>query len=98
MCSRSAATSATGRDTCRAGSSQLDAAGLNCLALSPVYTTAPVGAPSQPDYLNAVLVADTTLTAAELLARCQATEAAFQRTRTGGMGSADTGCERHRLR
>ena len=60
--------------------------GLRLAALSPVYATAPVGGPPQPDYLNAVLVADTTLTAAELLARCQATEAAFQRTRTGVWG------------
>lgn len=56
--------------------------GLTLVALSPVYATAPVGGPAQPDYLNAVLVADTTLSPAELLARCQATEAAFQRTRT----------------
>ena len=60
----------------------LDDPGLTLVALSPVYTTAPVGGPPQPDYLNGVLVADTTLTAAELLARCQATEAAFQRIRT----------------
>jgi 2-amino-4-hydroxy-6-hydroxymethyldihydropteridine diphosphokinase len=56
--------------------------GLRLVALSPVYTTAPVGGPPQPAYLNAVLVADTTLIAVELLARCQATEAAFQRIRT----------------
>jgi 2-amino-4-hydroxy-6-hydroxymethyldihydropteridine diphosphokinase len=56
--------------------------GLKLVALSPVYTTAPVGGPPQPAYLNAVLVADTTLIAVELLARCQVTEAAFQRIRT----------------
>jgi 2-amino-4-hydroxy-6-hydroxymethyldihydropteridine diphosphokinase len=60
--------------------------GLTLAALSPVYATAPVGGPPQPDYLNAVLVADTTLTPVELLARCHATEAAFQRTRTETWG------------
>jgi 2-amino-4-hydroxy-6-hydroxymethyldihydropteridine diphosphokinase len=60
--------------------------GLRLAALSPVYATTPVGGPPQSDYLNAVLVADTTLTAAELLARGQATEAAFQRTRTDVWG------------
>jgi 2-amino-4-hydroxy-6-hydroxymethyldihydropteridine diphosphokinase len=65
--------------------------GLRLVALSPVYTTAPVGGPPQPAYLNAVLVADTTLIAVELLARCQATEAAFQRIRTevGGPRTLD---------
>jgi len=56
--------------------------GLSLVALSPVYATTPVGGPPQPDYLNAVLVADTTLAPAELLDLGQATEAAFQRTRT----------------
>jgi 2-amino-4-hydroxy-6-hydroxymethyldihydropteridine diphosphokinase len=60
--------------------------GLTLAALSPVYATAPVGGPPQPDYLNAVLVGDTTLTPAELLARCHATEAAFRRTRTEAWG------------
>ena len=33
------------------------APGLEEVAVSPVYETAPVGGPPQPDYLNAVLVA-----------------------------------------
>jgi 2-amino-4-hydroxy-6-hydroxymethyldihydropteridine diphosphokinase len=55
--------------------------GLILVALSPVYETVPVGGPPQPEYLNAVLVADTTLTPADLLRRCQAAEADFGRVR-----------------
>ena len=55
--------------------------GLTAVAVSGVYETAPVGGPEQPDYLNAVLVADTTLPAAALLRRCQQAEAAFHRVR-----------------
>jgi 2-amino-4-hydroxy-6-hydroxymethyldihydropteridine diphosphokinase len=55
--------------------------GLALVALSPVYATAPVGGPQQPEYLNAVLIAGTTLTPAALLSACQAAEAAFHRTR-----------------
>ena len=38
------------------------------LAISPVYQTAPVGGPSQPDYLNAVLTVATGLRPQDLLA------------------------------
>ena len=55
--------------------------GLTLVALSPVYETRPVGGPPQPEYLNAVLIADTTLPAADLLRRCQAVEATFGRVR-----------------
>lgn len=55
--------------------------GLTLTALSPVYETAPVGGPPQPDYLNAVLVARTTLTPAALLHRAHEAEQAFHRTR-----------------
>jgi 2-amino-4-hydroxy-6-hydroxymethyldihydropteridine diphosphokinase len=58
-----------------------DAPGLAFVALSPVYETVPVGGPRQPDYLNAVLIADTSLPAAALLRRGQAAEAAFRRKR-----------------
>ncbi|HUY44621.1 MAG TPA: 2-amino-4-hydroxy-6-hydroxymethyldihydropteridine diphosphokinase [Streptosporangiaceae bacterium] len=58
-----------------------DAPGLSYDALSPVYETVPVGGPPQPDYLNAVLIAETRLPAAALLRSCQAAEVAFQRTR-----------------
>jgi 2-amino-4-hydroxy-6-hydroxymethyldihydropteridine diphosphokinase len=55
--------------------------GLALVALSPVYETVPVGGPPQPQYLNAVLIADTALTPADLLRRGQAAEAAFGRVR-----------------
>jgi 2-amino-4-hydroxy-6-hydroxymethyldihydropteridine diphosphokinase len=55
--------------------------GLALVALSPVYETVPVGGPPQPEYLNAVLIADTTLPPADLLRRGQAAEAAFGRVR-----------------
>jgi 2-amino-4-hydroxy-6-hydroxymethyldihydropteridine diphosphokinase len=50
-------------------------------AVSPVYETAPVGGPAQPDYLNAVLLTATSLPAAGLLARLHEIEAAFDRVR-----------------
>ena len=55
--------------------------GLALVALSPVYETVPVGGPPQPEYLNAVLIADTALPAADVLHRGQAVEAAFGRVR-----------------
>src|ERR1700738_3154059 len=48
------------------------------LAASPVYQTAPVGAPAQPDYLNAVLIAATGLRPFDLLAAAQGIEAEFR--------------------
>jgi dihydroneopterin aldolase / 2-amino-4-hydroxy-6-hydroxymethyldihydropteridine diphosphokinase len=55
-------------------------------AVSPVYETAPVGGPQQPDYLNAVVVAETSRPATDLLARAHAIEAAAQRTRAERWG------------
>ena len=55
--------------------------GLSVTAVSPVYRTDPVGGPDQPDYLNAVLLAGTTLPPARVLAAAHAAEAARQRTR-----------------
>jgi 2-amino-4-hydroxy-6-hydroxymethyldihydropteridine diphosphokinase len=53
--------------------------GLSDVAVSPVYETAPVGGPAQPDYLNAVLVAATTLPARAVLDRGQEAESALGR-------------------
>ena len=58
------------------------AAGLAVAAVSPVVTTAPVGGPEQPDYLNAIVLAATTLPPTELLAVCQQIEAGQGRERT----------------
>ncbi len=55
--------------------------GLDCTAVSPVYETAAVGGPAQPDYLNAVLVAVTSLPARAVLDRALAAEAARHRVR-----------------
>jgi 2-amino-4-hydroxy-6-hydroxymethyldihydropteridine diphosphokinase len=60
--------------------------GLSYLAVSPVYETAPVGGPSQPDFLNAVLLATTVRPARAVLARGQAAEAARRRVRTVAWG------------
>ena len=55
--------------------------GLFGVEVSPVYETAPVGGPAQPDYLNAVLVAATTLSARAVLGRSQEAENALGRVR-----------------
>jgi len=54
------------------------------LAISPVYETAPVGGPAQPDYLNAVLIASTGLRPRDLLTAAQGIEADFGRIRPAG--------------
>ena len=56
--------------------------GVTVVGVSPVYETAPVGGPEQPDYLNAVVALDTTLTAHELLRVAQAVETEAERVRT----------------
>jgi 2-amino-4-hydroxy-6-hydroxymethyldihydropteridine diphosphokinase len=56
-------------------------AALSDVAVSPVYETAPVGGPDQPDYLNAVLVAVTSLPARAVLDRALAAEQALHRVR-----------------
>jgi 2-amino-4-hydroxy-6-hydroxymethyldihydropteridine diphosphokinase len=55
--------------------------GLGDVAVSPVYETVPVGGPGQPDYLNAVLAAVTSLSARAVLDRCLAAEEAAGRVR-----------------
>jgi 2-amino-4-hydroxy-6-hydroxymethyldihydropteridine diphosphokinase len=49
------------------------------VALSPVYETEPVGGPPQPDFLNAVVVIETALSARELLRVAKSLEAAAGR-------------------
>ncbi len=56
--------------------------GLVCRRVSAVYQTEPVGGPEQDDYLNAVLLADSTLTGKQVLALCMAAETASGRVRT----------------
>ena len=56
------------------------------LAISPVYETAPVGGPAQPDYLNAVLVIGTGLPPRDLLEAVHRIEADFGRVRAERFG------------
>ena len=51
------------------------------IAVSPVYETVPVGGPPQPDYLNAVVLADVTIPSLDLLDRLHEIEAEFDRVR-----------------
>ena len=64
------------------GVDALDGGGISVTAISGVFETAPVGGPAQDDYLNAVLTAESSLPAPELLARCARAEAAAGRVRT----------------
>ena len=61
-------------------------AGTEVLAISPVYETAPVGGPAQPDYLNAVLAVRTALAPRALLDATQGIEADFGRVRAERFG------------
>lgn len=55
--------------------------GLQVTEVSPLARTAAVGGPDQPDFLNAVLLARTTLSPRDLLHACQAVEAQHGRVR-----------------
>jgi 2-amino-4-hydroxy-6-hydroxymethyldihydropteridine diphosphokinase len=55
--------------------------GLRLTAVSGVFETTPVGGPAQPDYLNAVLLADSELSSRSILDHCQAAERAVGRLR-----------------
>ncbi len=56
--------------------------GVEVVAVSPVYETAPVGGPAQPDYLNAVVAVDTDRTPRSLLELAHAIEEHGERVRT----------------
>lgn len=60
-------------------------------AVSPVYETAPIDAPEDSaDFLNAVVLLDTTLSARTLLERALAIEDAYGRERTTDAGAPRT--------
>jgi 2-amino-4-hydroxy-6-hydroxymethyldihydropteridine diphosphokinase len=61
--------------------------GVRLREVSPIVETVPVGGPHQPDYLNAVLLVETTLSPLELLAACQQVENEHGRTRTVRWGA-----------
>jgi 2-amino-4-hydroxy-6-hydroxymethyldihydropteridine diphosphokinase len=54
---------------------------LEVTAVSSYFTTAPVGGPEQPDYLNAVCLAESELPAAEILALLHGIEKTLGRER-----------------
>ncbi|WP_093258220.1 2-amino-4-hydroxy-6-hydroxymethyldihydropteridine diphosphokinase [Thermostaphylospora chromogena] len=58
-----------------------DAPGLTFVAVSPVYETDPVGGPEQGPYLNAIVIAETSLEPHALLERALSVENAFGRER-----------------
>jgi 2-amino-4-hydroxy-6-hydroxymethyldihydropteridine diphosphokinase len=60
----------------------LDSDGLIATAVSGVFETSAVGGPPQADYLNAVLLAQSSLPGREILARCAEAESAAGRVRT----------------
>ena len=54
---------------------------LEVSAVSSYFTTAPVGGPEQPDYLNAICIAESELPAADLLALLHGVEKVLGRER-----------------
>ena len=60
--------------------------GVEVAAVSGVFETDPVGGPEQPDFLNAVVVLVTTLSARELLGRAHEIEQRFGRVRSERWG------------
>ena len=69
-------------DTLRAAVVELShVPGLEVTRVSPLARTAAVGGPEQPDFLNAVVLARTTLAPRELLRACQGIEHAHGRER-----------------
>ncbi|HUW15493.1 MAG TPA: 2-amino-4-hydroxy-6-hydroxymethyldihydropteridine diphosphokinase [Actinomycetes bacterium] len=62
------------------------APGVDVLAVSSVVETDPVGGPEQPDFLNAVVVVETSLAAEDLLTVTQSIEAAADRVRSEHWG------------
>ena len=60
--------------------------GLNITAISPVYETTPVGEVDQHDFLNIIVVAESTLASMVMLERALAIEDAFNRVRAVRQG------------
>lgn len=60
--------------------------GVRVRRVSPCYRTAPVGGPDQPDFLNAVVLVDTTLDALTLLRETNRIEAQWHRERVEHWG------------
>jgi len=58
----------------------------NLTALSSMYVTKPVGGPAQPDYINAVALAESDLPASDFLSMLHGIEAALGRERNEHWG------------
>lgn len=54
---------------------------VDVIAISGIFETSPVGGPEQDDFLNAVIIVETTLAPHELLELCQQVEADRDRVR-----------------
>ncbi len=68
-----------------------DTPGVEVTAVSAIYETVPVDAPDDSgDYLNAVVLVETELSARTVLERCQAVESAYGRVRTGVVNESRT--------
>lgn len=63
------------------GALDLLAERVDVIAISGIYETSPVGGPEQDDFLNAVIIVETTLAPQELLELCQQVEADRDRVR-----------------
>lgn len=75
------------QDTLRRAVTELASiSGLTITAVGPLARTAPVGGPDQPDFLNTVVLATTTLSPRDLLHACQSIEAGHGRERTEHWG------------
>jgi 2-amino-4-hydroxy-6-hydroxymethyldihydropteridine diphosphokinase len=65
----------------RLGVAMLDGDGITVTTVSGVFETTPVGGPEQENYLNAVVLASSSLPARHVLSRCAAAESAAGRVR-----------------
>lgn len=66
-------------ETIAAAVQQLEIAGVKVVGASSAYDSSPVPATDQPDFTNAVIAADTHLSAGDLLAVCKSVERLFGR-------------------
>ena len=73
---------ATPREGCEAAIAGLCELGIDVLAVSPWYETAPVPVSDQPWFNNAVIAATTAMTAPDAMVALHSIEASFGRVRT----------------
>jgi len=63
------------------------------LRISSCYTTAPIGGPEQPDYLNAVVILESDLPAMDLLSLLHGIEKSLGRERIAHWGPRTMDCD-----